>query len=186
MAKIKAITIHAGHNKPGKVACGASDYIDESKEARIICRKVKKLLKKNGVKAYNCTVNDGTSQSNVLTKIVNKCNAKSRDLDVSIHFNAYTHSKADGKTKGVEVCVHNSSSNMAIGIASKICNKISKIGFTNRGIKYRSDLYFLNRTTRPAILIEVCFVDDQDDAKLYKTNKNRIAEAIVQAIVLYN
>ena len=37
MPKITKVTVHAGHNKNGKIACGASDYIDESKEARIIC-----------------------------------------------------------------------------------------------------------------------------------------------------
>lgn len=187
MAKIKAVTVHAGHNKHGKVACGASDYIDESKEARIICRKVKKLLKQNGVKAYNCTVNDGTSQSDVLVKIVKKCNSKVRDLDVSIHFNAYQHSKADGKTKGVEVCTHSSNtSDMVKKVSAAICKKISNIGFTNRGVKERSDLYFLNRTTKPAILVEVCFVDDQDDAKLYKANKDKIAKAIANAILSYS
>ena len=28
MSKIKAVTVHAGHNPQGKIACGASDYID--------------------------------------------------------------------------------------------------------------------------------------------------------------
>lgn len=69
MAKITAVTVHGGHNPQGKIACGASDYIDESKEDRIITKKVVKLLKKNGIKAYNCTVNNGTSQNDVLRKI---------------------------------------------------------------------------------------------------------------------
>ena len=30
MSKIKAVTVHGGHNPQGKIACGASDYIDES------------------------------------------------------------------------------------------------------------------------------------------------------------
>lgn len=68
MSTIKKVTVHAGHNKQGKIACGASDYIDESKEARIICKKVVSLLKKNKIKAYNCTVNNGTSQLDVLKK----------------------------------------------------------------------------------------------------------------------
>ena len=47
MSKIKAVTVHGGHNPAGKIACGASDYIDESKEDRIITKKVIRLLKKN-------------------------------------------------------------------------------------------------------------------------------------------
>lgn len=185
MAKIKQITVHAGHNKPGKVACGASDYIDESTEARLITRKVVTLLKKNGLTVYNCTVNNGTSQNDVLKKIVAKCNSHKRQLDVSIHFNACTHSKADGKTKGVEVYGINKSG-IRGGVGNRICANIAKLGFANRGFKVRTDLYVLNKTTAPAILIEVCFVDDQDDAKLYKKNKDAIAKAIASAVISYN
>lgn len=63
MSKIKAVTVHGGHNPQGKIACGASDYIDESREDRIITKKVIRLLKKNGIKAYDCTVNNGTSHA---------------------------------------------------------------------------------------------------------------------------
>ena len=185
MAKITKVTVHAGHNKNGKIACGASDYIDESKEARIICRKVIQLLRKKGITAYNCTVNNGTSQSDVLAKIVKKCNVKDRQLDISIHFNSSVHSPANGKTTGVEVLVY-ANTGMKANVAKRICNQISKIGFTNRGVKVRTDLYVLKRTTAPALLVEVCFVSDQDDAKLYKANKNAVAQAIVKAILNYN
>lgn len=180
--KIKSVTIHAGHNKQGKIACGASDYIDESKEARYICRKVIKILKKNGVTAYNCTVNNGTSQSDVLRKIVSKCNSKNRQLDVSIHFNACTHSTKDGKVKGTEVCLY-SNEGMKSGVAKKICKNMESIGFTNRGNKARPDLYFLKNTNAPALLIETCFVDDFDDAALYKKSKKLVTKAIAQAII---
>ena len=80
MAKIKAVTVHGGHNPQGKIACGASDYIDESREDRIITKKVIRLLKKNRIKAYNCTVNNGTSQTDVLRKISPKCNSTTRDI----------------------------------------------------------------------------------------------------------
>lgn len=185
MAKIKQITVHAGHNKQGKVACGASDYIDESRQARIITRKVVRLLRANGLTVYNCTVNNGTSQNDVLKKIVAKCNSHKRQLDVAIHFNAAYHAKADGKTKGVEV-YGVSESGVRGGVGNRICTNISKIGFTNRGFKARTNLYFLNKTTAPAILIEVCFVDDQDDARLYLKNKDAVAKAIVSAIMSYN
>ena len=84
---MRTITIHAGHNKSGKVACGASDYLDESKEARYIVKEVKRALR-GKVKVVDCTVNNGVSQKDVLQKIVKKCNAVKRDMDISIHFNA--------------------------------------------------------------------------------------------------
>lgn len=181
----KTITIHAGHNKPGKVACGASDYIDESTEARWITRNVAKKLRASGYKVYNCTVNNGTSQIDVLKKICAKCNSKSRVLDVSVHFNAVSHSKEDGRTKGVEVWVYNNDGSIAAEIAKKICSNIEKLGFTNRGVRESKNLYVLRNTTAKSLLIEVCFVDDQDDAKLYKAKKAEIATAIAKAIKEY-
>ena len=186
MSKIKAVTIHAGHNPRGKIACGASDYIDESTEARLIVKKVKALLKKNGIKVYDCTANNGTSQNDVLKKICAKCNSKTRDVDISIHFNSATHqAKKDKRTTGTEVWVK-STAGVRNELSERICLKMAKIGFKNRGVKTANNLYFLNHTTKPAILVEVCFVSDPDDAKLYKANKDNVANAIVQAILEYN
>lgn len=186
MAKIKAVTVHGGHNPAGKIASGASDYIDESRENRIVTKKVVHLLKKNGIKAYDCTVNNGTSQLDVLRKICAKCNSKVRDIDISIHFNSADHQrKRDGKTMGIEVWVKNTSA-IRGELAKRICGRISKVGFRNRGVKTTSALWFLNKTTKPALLIEVCFVSDPDDAALYKKHKDDVAKAIVQAILDYN
>lgn len=186
MSKIKAVTVHGGHNPSGKIACGASDYIDESKEARIITKKVVRLLKKNGIKAYDCTVNNGKSQTDVLRKICAKCNAKKRDIDISIHFNSSNHQKLpDKKTLGTEVLVR-STDGIRGDLAKRICSQISKVGFKNRGVKTDTSLWFLNQTNRPALLIEVCFVSDPDDAAIYKKNKDDIAKAMVQAILNYN
>lgn len=188
---IKKITLHAGHNKQGKIACGASDYIDESKECRIIRKKVAAFLKKKGITVINTTVNNGNSQSNVLARIVSACNAeKDADLHVSLHMNAFKHSGEDGNTKGVEVHIKKTTEDIKNTtkylVANKICKNIAKIGFTNRGVKYNDGLYFLNHTVKPAILVEICFVDDFDDAALYKSHKDEIAQAIAAAILAYS
>ena len=180
---MKTITIHAGHNKSGKVACGASDYLDESKEARYIVKEVKKALRWK-VKVVDCTVNNSTSQKSVLQKIVRKCNANKRAIDISIHFNASNHSEKDGKSKGVECWIYKGGG-LAEHLGNKICSRISDLGFCNRGVKISNTLYFLKNTTQTALLIEVCFVDDEDDAILYKQKKKDIAMAIVNAIKFY-
>jgi len=61
-----------------------------------------------------------------------------------------------------------------------------KLGFTNRGVKINKNLYFLNHTKAPAILVEVCFVDDRDDYMLYTSDRDAVAEAIVRAVVKHN
>lgn len=174
------INVHAGHNPDGKVACGAVKLIKESTEARKVKDEVIKLLKADGHTVYDCTCNDGTSASNVLTKIVKKCNAHDVDLDVSIHFNAGRNDlKGDNSIGGTEVLVHKTGGNAA-KYAADIAKSISELGFRNRGVKVRKDLYFLNSTKAEAVLIECCFVDDKDDIELYDATK--MAQAIVKGI----
>ena len=175
------INVHAGHNPDGKVACGAVGLIHESTEARNVVSKLVVLLQKAGHTVYNCTVNDGTSQSDVLNKIVRKCNANNVDLDISIHFNAGAKDiSGNGATTGTEVLVYNKATK-AYTYAEKVCTEISKLGYKNRGVKVNQGLYFLNNTKSPAMLIECCFVDDADDVKLYSADK--MAVAIAKAVV---
>lgn len=173
------INISAGHNPDGKIACGAVGLLKESTEARNVKDKVISLLLSQGHTVYDCTVDNGISQSDVLKKIVTKCNAHSVDLDISIHFNAGANKLANNATTGTEVYVYSAASK-AKDTAQRIVNNISGLGFRNRGVKYSNTLYFLKKTKNPAILVECCFVDDPDDAALYRTDK--MAQAIVEGI----
>lgn len=177
------INVHAGHNTDGKVACGAVGIIKESTEARVIKDKVIQYLRKSGHTAYDCTCNNGTSQNDVLKKIVDKCNSKQVDLDVSIHFNSGANDKkGNGKSTGVEVLVYSKTSK-AYDEATRICNKLSAIGLKNRGVKVNTELFILRKTNAPSLLIEVCFVDDADDVKIYKNNVDKISKAIAEALI---
>lgn len=177
------VCVSAGHNPKGKIACGASDYLDESTEARWMTKQVIKLLKKAKIATKDCTCNKGKNQRDVLVKICNSSNAKPADLTVSIHFNSFNHEKkSDGETKGVE-CLVTADKGIKHSIGTDVCKSIAKLGFTNRGVKVVDNLYFLNHTSAPAILIEVCFVSDVDDYRLYKSKKNEIAKAIATSII---
>lgn len=175
------INVHAGHNPDGKVGCGAVGLIKESTEARKVTFEVINLLRKLGHTAYDCTVDNGTSQNNVLSKIVAKCNKHDVDLDVSIHFNSGRDDKTgDGNIGGTEVYVYSENSKSKPA-AERVCESIAQLGFKNRGVKTSKSLYVLNHTSAPAILIECCFVDDKDDIKLY--NYKTMAKAIVDGIL---
>lgn len=174
------INVHAGHNPDGKVACGAVGLIQESTEARKVKNEVISQLKQLGHTVYDCTCDNGTSQANVLTKIVNACNTHTVDLDVSIHFNAGAGDKSgNGKTTGTEVYVYSTNSK-AKPYAEKVCAAIADLGFKNRGVKTSTTLYFLRKTKAPSMLIECCFVDDKDDVQLY--DYQSMASAIVYGI----
>lgn len=174
------INVHAGHNPDGKIACGAVGLIKESTEARKVKDLVIKYLKQLGHTVYDCTVSNGTSQNDVLKKIVAKCNAHKVDLDVSIHFNSGAKDKkGNKKTTGTEIYIY-SLSNKAKSYAQRTVTAIASLGFKNRGVKRSLTLYFLRKTKSPAMLIECCFVDDKDDTTLYSADK--MARAIVKGI----
>ena len=173
------INVHAGHNPDGKTACGAIGYIKESTEARRVKEEVVRMLRELGHTVYDCTVDDGISKDDVLKKIVGKCNQHDVDMDVSIHFNSADGLKEDGVTTGTEVLVYSGYSK-ALDEAKAVAEAISALGFKNRGVKYRTDLYFLKKTKAPAMLIECCFVSDKDDVKLY--DHYLMAKAIVKGI----
>lgn len=174
------INVHAGHNPAGKVACGAVGLINESTENRRVKDEVINLLRELGHTVYDCTVDNGTGQKDVLNKIVAKCNAHMVDLDVSIHFNSGSRDKGgNGRTTGVEVYVF-SASGSAAEYAKRVCKEVANLGFRNRGVKESKTLRVLNGTKSPAMLIECCFVDDKDDVELY--NYRDMAAAIVYGI----
>ncbi|MGL5718496.1 MAG: N-acetylmuramoyl-L-alanine amidase [Paraclostridium sp.] len=175
------INVHAGHNPDGKTACGAIGIIKESTGNRDVIRELKIILEKEGHKVVDCTCDNGTSIGDVITKIANKSNANPCDLDVSIHFNSGANDKnGNGKSCGTEVLIYNTSGNKEV-IGKRVCERISKLGYKNRGVKIRTDLSLLKKTKAPCILVECCFVDDKDDIDLY--NAKTMAKAIAEGIL---
>ena len=173
--------VHAGHNPANKVACGAVGLINESTENRNVAKELIKILREQGHTVYDCTVDNGVSASDIINKIVTKANTNTVDLDISIHFNSGAKDvKGNGSTTGVEVLVYKTGGESEV-VAKRICNKVSNLGFKNRGVKVRTDLGYLKRTKAPALLVECAFVDDYDDTSLY--NYEKMALAIAEGIL---
>lgn len=170
--KVMKYNVHAGHNFH---APGAGGQFSETAEDRKVKDKVIELLRGQGHTVYDCTDEDGATSSANLRAIVQKCNKHLVDLDISIHFNAF-----NGTAHGTEVLVYSDTSS-ARQAAGRICKEIADLGFANRGIKYRPGLYVLRHTDSPALLIECCFCDSKQDAKLY--NRDKMARAIVEGIL---
>ena len=104
---------------------------------------------------------------------------------VEIHFNAFKAEAENGKTKGVECYVPTSVSVIGDVVADALCAEISKLGLTNRGVKQKN--YSVIATARaagvPAVLLEICFLDDADDMAVYTRDKGAVANAIAAALV---
>lgn len=160
--------VHGGHNF---IVPGAKGLLDETTEDRKVTARVISALRNAGHTVYDCTDDSGRTQGQNLANIVAKCNAHPVDLNISNHLNA-------GGGTGVEVWCYNEKTK---DIAAAICANVSAaLGIPNRGVKYSKNLYVLRKTAGSAILVECCFVDNQNDASHW--NADKCGDAIASAI----
>ena len=113
----------------------------------------------------------------------NYFNFKLYDYVLEIHFNAIKKEvTSDGQTKGTEIYV--TTSEKSTNVENKILKGITNIGFKNRGIKSKnySLIQYIKKQGVSSALLEVCFIDDIDDMKLYTSKKNEIAAAVAKGI----
>ena len=167
------IGVNCGHTVTGQPGSGASGYLVESDETRAVGYALMDLLRQQGHTVIDCTDDYANSTGENLRNICALANAQPLDLFVSIHFNA-------GQGQGVECWTYGSGD---AGCADKIKRNIAMLGFRDRGIKDGSHLYVIKYTTARAVLVEVCFVDTESDAKQYKkVGASNIAAAICEGI----
>ena len=170
------IVISSGHGLYIRGASGSPvpPQLDEVDEARRVVETVAAALRAADVKVVTFHDDISQTQSVNLQRIVDFHNAQSsRDLDVSVHFNAY-----NGSAHGTEV-LYLTQESLAAEVSSAIADAG---GFTDRGAKHRTDLAFLNGTDEPAVLIETCFCDNTSDSNKYHQAYDAICNAIAETI----
>lgn len=179
-------TIHGGHAKHGNKYCGAVGYCSESLVDRQIKDAVIKWLRASGDTVYDCTVDSGWSQGNIIAKIKKEINShKYATANISIHLNALKKVGSDGKVKGCEVEVYKSGTTASC-MGARVCAKMAELGFINRGVKVRTNLGVLKGITNGGanILVECFFCDDLDDYKLFtKVGVDAIGKAIAEGVL---
>ena len=188
MIKYNSLAIHGGHGLDGKPGSGAVGVVyngsntlitKESTQDRLVVKYIKEYAKPYVNKIYDCTVDNGTSQNDILNKLVAKHNEVNADINLSIHFNSGAKDeRGNGRTTGVEVLVYNP--NVSNPEAERICKSIEKLGFKNRGLKDGSGKAVIRKTKKKMLLVECCFLDDLDDIKLYGAKS--MAKAIVEGL----
>lgn len=105
---------------------------------------------------------------------------KKYDFFISFHRNAYKPEIATG----AEVFVFNLSNPQSKSkpLADRIQRALVDIGFKNRGVK-EADFYVLKNTKAPALLLEIGFIDNSADNKLFDAKFDAIVEGIIKAII---
>lgn len=96
------------------------------------------------------------------------------DLNIELHLNAASVKTACG-TEALYT------SKTGLKYAEAITDSLSEI-WQNRGAKKRTDLYFLNQTNAPAVLLELFFCTNKTEWKKAQKNKRKMARLITEAI----
>ena len=127
---------------------------------------------------------DGDHLSQVVMKIVSL--SKEEDIVCDLHFNAYDSPSACG----CEVIVANKARDVECELAQKLVDKISEVlGIKNRGVKTESDSHrgqlAMMRPKGINVLIEVCFITNENDLKSYLANKDKLASSIAEILKEY-
>lgn len=174
--------IRAGHNPH---APGASAILDEVKCNVPLKNAVIKYLKmaKKNVIDVTSSLADVNAE---LIEGVTKANNANVDGFASIHFNqAYEHYNG---SLGAEVWL-NTRNSEAVTIGKRVLAKLEELGFRNRGVKdgvhVPGQRKYENRaTTMTSMIIEVCFVEATEDARLYMAlGPEVVGKAIAEGIV---
>ncbi len=157
---------------------GYGDFGTEEYRMNRIADKVEDILKNQGYTVYRNNPNEKLSAA------VKKSNEIKPDIHVALHSNA---SGEGYNAQGPEIFA-NRPDTPGDRLANDIYEEIIKIypdQDKGRGVLYTSSLYEIIRTTAPAVLLEVAFHDNPEDANWIINNEQAIAQAVVNGINNY-
>ena len=123
----------------------------------------------------------GYSNRTSLEERVWRANWWGADWFLSIHCNSSTNPNAQGS----EIYVYRSR-NQAWYMAQEILTQItSQLQLRDRGVKVNPQFYVLRNTNMPAMLVELAFITNVQDAEKLKNDQRLFAQAIYDGIVNY-
>ena len=116
-----------------------------------------------------------TLQSDDLGLVCETSNEWGADIFVSLHCNAF-----NTVARGTETLYKSyNGQQLAQLIQDQIINSINTV---DRGIKKRDDLWVLNGTDAVAVLVEMVFIDNDEDLEILNNDLDTIVRAIARGI----
>ncbi len=170
------IGIDCGHTLRGADTGAEGQGFKEQDKTREIGSALIGKLSGLGHKVINCTVDSASTIQESLAKRVDIANKNDVELFISIHLNAFNK-----EARGFEVHVSPSCSTKSLEYANAIKTEVCKLGYVDRGVK-KTNLYVLNNTKAPAVLLECGFIDNKGDMALF--NAEKITYAILGGLNL--
>lgn len=175
----KIIVIDAGHGGKDPGAVFSSVY--EKNLNLDIAKRLRKLLVAKGYEVIMTRTNDTFVE---LTERANIANENNADLFISIHNNSMPSGYSGIMTLYSTRDVNESLSSKKIAEIVQ-ANMLETMGTKNIGARERDNLVVLNKTTMPAVLVEVgCMSDSKELNQLKKaTFRQKAAQGIYNAII---
>ena len=119
-----------------------------------------------------------TLQDDNLGLVCETSNEWGADIFVSLHCNAF-----NTQARGTETLYKSfNGQRLANDIQSQLIRSINTV---DRGVKKRDDLWVLNGTDATAVLVEMAFIDNDDDLKMLNNDLDTIVRAIARGITDY-
>lgn len=175
----KVLLLDAGHG--GKDPGTSGNGMQEKNLTLTIAQKIEQELQGSGIKVYMTRDSDVYPENSTRAQTANDI----ADLLVSIHINSGPET-ANGTESLYQVHANDSSSRLTSKQLAEIlqASMISGTGNTNRGVKLRTDLLILNRTTVPSAIVEVVFITNTGDALKISNPayQDQVAQAIADGI----
>lgn len=178
MAKI---FLNPGHYSG--IDSGAVNPINGVTEAEIcksIADKVEHYLKNAGCSVVVLQSNNLCGEYPAHPNIVATANELDADIFISLHCNAFNQ-----QAQGTECLVFAKGSyaeDLADAIQRQIINALDMV---DRGVKERPDLAVLKHTAMPAVLVEMAFIDNEEDCEKLINQQDEFAAAIARGVTDY-
>jgi len=160
-----------GGNDPGAV----NGKRKESNDVLMLGKAVATVIRAAGITVDETRTTDTTLS---LTERSNMERKKKYDYFISFHRNASINKSA----YGVETYIFRTSNKKSSQLATAIQNSLVGIGFKNRGVKV-GNFHVLRETYSPAVLLEVGFISNVNDNKLFDGRFDEIVDVISKAII---
>ncbi len=167
---------HAPNGNPDPGACGCG--LRESDVVKSVADLVEHYLVNAGIEVV------GNLQHDDLDAVTEAANESNADVFISIHCNA-----CNGDANGTEVWYYAGShagEELASCIQSQIIDALDIVDRGTKGAKPGvNGLYVLSNTDAVAVLVELAFIDNEDDAALLRDNQDDFARAIARGVTDY-
>lgn len=175
----KVLLLDAGHG--GKDPGTSGNGMQEKNLTLTIAQKIEQELQGSGIKVYMTRNSDVYPENSTRAQTANDI----ADLMVSIHINSGPET-ANGTETLYQVHANDNGARLTSKQLAEILQGkvVSATGNTNRGAKLRTDLLILNRTTVPAVIVEVIFITNTGDALKISNPayQDQVAQAIADGI----